>query len=276
MPYPTDVLLPANAKYYGFIDRSKPFNIHWDISWSFTFALTGRPEQQHGICTFLTTNPFLQSAIPGQYLGFLGDYPYLYTESNQIILTEDIEPVLVDNISYSYDKSGFLAIAFDSTGFFGLSTATIPGVAFDNVKKNSLIVRDDSNALLFYQSLSSLSTKFFLSSSNKNYQTLRFRYTNNGRRLYIDFKTDNSEFETLTSLNVFNFNNQNINPQSPIYTGLTFCSPISSSNLEPSTLFLKNFNYNGLSAEPTYDVVPVEPIYSSNLTYTTISGISSL
>lgn len=269
---------PINPKYYGFIDKGKPFNISWDISWSFTFALTSNDINfQHGFCTFLTTNPNLLTAIPGKSLGYLGTYPYLYSEDYQIIYSENNEAIILENNDvYNYDNSGFLAIAFDSTGYFALSSITAPGVSLSNVKKNSLIIRDMDNSLVINEHLSSLSTKFFLASAKKNYQTLRFRCTNNCKLLHIDFKGENTDFIPLTTVFIKNFNTDIITYNIPIYIGFTFCSPVSGTTIKPSTLFIKNFNYNGLSAEPTYEIESVESLYPSILTYTTISGISSL
>jgi hypothetical protein len=78
MSYPGDVLIPVNAKYFGFVDNKMPYNSHWDITWSFQFCLSG---DEHGFCTFLTTTPTISSGIPGHYLGYLGDIPYILRNS---------------------------------------------------------------------------------------------------------------------------------------------------------------------------------------------------
>lgn len=246
MAYPPDVLLPINAKYTGFADSNKAFNVHWDIIWSFTFALTGT---EHGFCTFLTINPNLTGAIPGQYLGFQGAS------------------------AFNYSKSGLLAIAFDSTGYFALSNYGNGGVSLSGVKKNSLIVRNYNNDVIFNECLSTLDTTFFLASATKNYQTLRFRLTSSGKRLYIDYKTSQTLYKTLTTVDIPGFT---ADSYPLLYTGLTFCSPISSSSTSPSTMFLKNFNYEGLSSVETYETLSSASIYPDTLGYTSISAITDL
>jgi hypothetical protein len=244
MSYPADVLLPLDAKYYGFVDNTKSLNNNWDIVWSFSYALTG---MEHAFCTFLTTTASLISAIPGHYLGYLKDS--------------------------TGNTSGSLAIAFDSTGYFALSNSTNPGLAPSAKTPNSLIIRDPNNTVVTNEELSNLNTSFFLASSAKSFQTLRFRLTNAGRMLRIDFKTDNSSYSPIISKSLTGFD---VDINKYMYVGLTFCSPISSDNITPSTFYLKNFTVEGLSAEETQETVPFESIYPQTLGYTEISDIELL
>lgn len=243
---PTDVFLPLNAKYHGFVQTNKPMNLNWEVTWSFTFALTG---VQHGFCTFLTSNPSLTGGIPGQYLGFLG------------------------NSSTGYSKSGLFSIGFDTTGLFALSSTSNTGVKLSAITPNSLIIRDYNNAVIFNSPLSSLSTEFILTSSTKVFQTLRFRVTRGGQMLYIDFKRNNTTYKLLTSVSI----SGNTLVSSPlVYAGLTFCSPISSNTIIPSTMWVNNFNVEGQSTTSTIETIPMVSIYENSLTFTTISGISAL
>lgn len=271
MAYPSDVYLPPNAKYFGFVDTSRSFNSHWDIIWSITFALTGT---DHAFCTFLTTTPTISSAIPGQYLGYIGDKPYILNENFEILHTEDEEKILYDLVggSFEFETTGILAIAFDSTGYFALSNNGTVGIPISETKRNSLIIRDCDNNVVFNECLSSLNTNFFLASATKNYQTLRFRLSNAGKRLHIDFKTPTTSYTPLTSLDLSRFD-ANIYPT--VYAGLTFCSPVSSNNA-PSTLYLKNFNYEGDSEPETYEIVPTESIYPDSSAYTSVSAFPTV
>ena len=265
MSFPSDVLLPANAKYYGFIDNKNPYNINWDLTWSFSFALTGT---EHLFCTFLTYSPISAGNIPGQYAGYLSEPTYLTTQLSQMILSENGNPIIVDD---NGDR-GVLGITFDTTGLFALSASLssnfFGGVPKNQIIKNSLVIRDSSNNVIYNQALSSLDSSFFLTSSSKNYQTLRFRVTNSGRRLIID-KLYNNIYNNLLSIPISTFNIEN---NAIVYPGFSFCSPVSSLNT-PSTLFLKNFHVQGNISPPTYDNVTVNPLYiPSSTVFTTISG----
>lgn len=269
MAFPSDVLLPSNSKYYGFVDKKAGYNPNWDIVWSFSFALTGT---QHAFCTYLTTNPNISAGIPGQYLGYLGSSEFILAENSQIILTENNEELSYDDItstSSTEGTNGVFSIAFDSTGYFALSSENNSGVRLDQVTKNSLIIRDSTANVVYNKPLSSLDTSFFLSSSAKSYQTLRFRFSNAGKIIYIDYKSDLTAYKNLLTLPIsFNINNTPI-----LYPAFTFCSPISSSFITPSTLFLKNFHTRGSASEPTYETVPCIELNKPSTTYTTISGI---
>ena len=52
MSFPADIKLPANAKYFAFVDNNNQYNPSYDITWSFQYALTGT---EAGFCTFLTS-----------------------------------------------------------------------------------------------------------------------------------------------------------------------------------------------------------------------------
>ncbi len=245
MPLPTDLFLPVDAKYNGFVQTDKPLNLNWEVTWSFTFALTGT---EHGFCTFLTTNSSLLSGNPGQYLGYLG------------------------NIG-GFDQSGLFAVGFDTTGLFALSSTSNTGVKLSACKPYSLIIRDYTNSVIFNETLSSLSTEFVLVSSSKVYQTLRFRLTSGGKKLYVDFKKDNTDYKLLASVSLSGYT---LSANSVVYPGLAFCTPISGINATASTMFLKNFNVEGSSTTPSNEVVPMISIYETSSTFTTISAISAL
>lgn len=272
MAYPSDVLIPSNAKYYGFIDTRKYFCADWDITWSFTFALTGT---EHAFCTFLTTNKTLSSAIPGQYLGYLKDVEpsRLLTEDSEEILTEDSEYILIDYYKEQYLAQGILGIAFDSTGLFAAANeGGSEGINAPDAKQNSLIIRDNTNKLIFNEHLSSLDSEFFLSNNNKSFQTLKFTLTNSGKKIHIDYKTDSTSYKNLTTIQLSGFS---VDRDEYLYPGLTFCSPISSSSANISTMFIKNFNFHGTSTPPNTEKIHSEKLDNDPTTYTTISEISS-
>ena len=241
MAFPSDVLL-SSAKYLGFVDSKYAYNINWDVVWSFTYAITGT---QHGFCTFLTTNPLLSTGIPGQYMGYYGNSPL---------------------------SAGILAITFDSTGYFALSNTSVGGIPISSTRPNSLVVRDSTNTVIFNQPLSSLDTSFVLASSTKDYKTLRFRYSNGGKKLYIDYYKDLQTFDNLATISISTLN---ITDSMVVYPGFTFCSPISSISITPSTLYLQNFHTQGNVSSPTYETLDYVPLSSSITNFTTISTLIS-
>lgn len=222
MSFPTDVLLPANAKYVAFIDNKKQFNPNYDIIWSFQYAITGT---EAGFCTFLTSKtPDLSAA--GHYLGYVGNM-----------------------------QTGGLCIAFDTTGLFALSSDIRKGVGLNSIKRNSVIIRDNDDNITLYETLSDLTSSFSITSPSKIFKTLRFKYTNTNK-ITIDFKSNNnSEYSELTSVNI----NSNVEMLDYLVPGFAFSSPISSLNT-PGSLFLKNFHTQGTDSDETVEILPFNRI----------------
>lgn len=211
----SEILLPSDAKYLTFIDTKLNFNPHFDIVWSFEISLSG---VEHGFSTFIADG---SDFIPmsGHYFG-----------------------LPIDNV---------LSVIFDTSGYAALSTPIRDGLPLSGIKLNSLTIRGDTNNLIYHEALSSLDTSFVLTSSQKYWQTLRFRLSNLGSTLYIDFKKYNVYSNLVTipiDINVTNFQY--------LYPGFTFVSPISSDIISPSTLFLKNFHVQGNLSDPTYENIP--------------------
>jgi hypothetical protein len=243
MAYPSDITLPTTYKNFGIIDNKLQYNSNYDIAWSFEYSLSSNANGQHGFCTFLTTLSTI-SAFPGQYLGVIGP---------------------------SYDSGDIaLSIAFDSTGFFALSNTYAAGVKLSATSPNSLIIRDRDN-VIFNQPLSSLDTSFQLSVSS--YKIMRFIFCNFGRKLYIDYKDTDKYINLLTlPLSTYTW----MEDTTIMYPGISFCSPISSVNMTPSTLFIKNFHAQGSINSPSYEYMKYIPLTSTRPTiFTTISGISA-
>jgi hypothetical protein len=240
MIFPNDVFLPENASYFCLVDNKNKYNPHWDVVWSFTYALSG---SHQALCTFLTTSSFPISAYPGHYLSYLN-------KTNK--------------------PNGSLAIAFDTSGLFALSSTSVSGVSLENIKPNSLIIRNNEK-LLYNEYLSDLDPNFILSEPTKEYKTLRFRLSNGGKKLYIDYKLDKEKFKTLLELPLSSFNLED-NPH--IFPAISYTSPVSSSSTNNSKLWLKNFHIQGNINDPTYEVVPYEPISAYNISkYTILSSI---
>lgn len=273
MPSPTDILLPANAKYYAFSDVKLDYNPNWDINWSFEYALSAT---EAGFCTFLTTfQP--TTGFPGHYLGFSGSAmlsSYLVTESGEFILTEGGERMTIESET-GIENNGILAIAFDSTGLFALSTVTRGGVGLGSIRRNSLVIRNHSDDLIVNTQLSSMRSDFVLMSGGFAYQTLRFRYSQAGNKLSIDFKrSDQTEFTLLTSIVT-----RLVTPvgMGNVFTGFSYCSPISSATMSPGTFRIKNFHTQGNSYEANTEQTSFNPIpASSPSNFNQLTSLSSL
>jgi len=288
MAFPSDIALPANAKYFSYIESVKRYNTNYDVVWSFQFAISsGNPNAQYILTTFLTNTPYL-TAYPAQYGGYstnmngvylrdeTGDFlltdtyerylleeacvglDYLLTEDGEILLTEDGIPFIGDDISCN--PSGLLGIAIDTTGLFALSSTLRDGVTYNNVKPYSLIVRNDFDNVLYNEQLSSINSDFFFLSSQANYQTIRVRTANKGNLLYIDYKSPTATTYTLlTSFAIDLYTQDN----SYAYIGVSFSSPVSSSTMAPVTLYMKNFHIEGNSAlDIAYEDLNYSPLYT--------------
>jgi hypothetical protein len=269
--YPSDVLFPlSGGKYFGFVDQKYPYNSHWDITWSFTYALSG---SNSAICTFLTTTPSISSYIPGHYLGYMGDSTLLADEAGNLILSEDGTAISVDLSGGSYPLNGILAICLDTTGYFALSNETNTGLSQPNIAKNSLIVRS-YDRLLHSIPLTSLDSSFNLTfDTEKTYKTIRFRVYNGLKKLSISYKTD-TDYKLLTCLDISVTNpSDNIK----LYPSFTYCSPISGDSPSNDKLFLRNFHIQGNTLPSTTETItpPVlDPLTFSGITvYPMVSGI---
>lgn len=260
MSFPSDVTLPANAKYIAFVDEKKSYNPNYDIIWSFQYAISGSStgifQKQCAFATFLTINSPI-SPIPGHYLGYSGNTPlsaFLLDENGDYILSEDNERIILEGNSENDGLIG-LCIAFDTSGLFALSSSTRPGVGLSNIKRNSLIIRDINNNITLYEELSNIDPAFTILSSNKVYKTLRFKYTNTDK-LTIDYKIDGSNtFVELTSVNI----NSNSDSISHFCPGFSYCSPVSSlASIRTANLYLKNFHVQGTENLTTVETIPFE------------------
>jgi len=227
-------------KLYGFLDSKYDYNPHWDIAWSFTFSLSG---EEHGFTSFLSLSNTALSCVGGDSLGY-------YSNTNV--------------------PNGIFAVAFDTTGRFALPIGPHPGVALSAIKQNALIIRNSSNEVILNESLSSLSKDFILTQPDKTFQTLRFRYTNGGKKISVDYRVGTSNYITLTSVAL-----TSPNLSLPLHPGFTFCSPINTV-VTPSTMFVKDFHAQGGIIAPTYETIPYIPLSSYIINqYTTISGITA-
>lgn len=283
MSYPLDILLPSDAKYYSYVDDTALFNSNFDVIWSYQFKIsTDNAESQYGFATYIMPDVFNLDVLPGHYIGSAD--PSLYIDESTILLEGSgaflLESggyiLLEDGTTTNLPFSGHLVhISFDSTGLYALSSVDNDGISHNDVIPNSLIVRDYNNHLVFNSPLSAMTDNFDLVSDD--YQTLRFRYSNQGGVLYIDYHdTTTTSFTTLTSINL-GYKLINTSDTDNVKCGFSFCSPLSTDiDGLGSTFYMKNFHIEGTSASPTTEVVPMTAISPRTYsTYTAMTGVTA-
>ena len=302
--FPTDISLPAEARYYTFVEIGKSFNSNYDITWSFQYKLPstsfGATAKSHnyqlGFSTFLTNLPRPLSCLPGQYLGdqdpeFILSAHALLTEgytkafvlsSSQPLKTESDSTILLEGAILS----GMLVkVAFDSTGDYALTGRDDrPGVKPHQVLRESIVVRDFLHNVLAYNHLSSISTTFSTISTD-TYRTLRFRYVNLGQTLYIDtHNSDNTTYTVLTAIDLGSRYSGLSNIEN-VYCGFAFSTPISANYAAPEAayqlsakdFFLRNFHVEGYEGSQVLTETIRTPSLSTvpNTPYTTVSNITA-
>ena len=287
MGFPSDIVLPNSARYYTFLETKKRYNSNYDIVWSFQYKLPDRTSSdnlnflsndlyQLGFSTFLTTLSSPLSSLPGQYIG--DQDPALLLSGGQITTEADISLVTEDNVFLTTDEnvlSGLLMkVAFDSTGLYAASGRDgRTGAELKDVKRESLILRNYNNNVIYNESLSSISTSFSTLSTD-TFRTLRFRYVNLGQKLFVDYhESDTTEFTALTTIDMgFRLNDySNLND---IYCGFAFTTPVSSLNstLTAQEFYLKNFHIEGYEGS----TVLTETITSAEIPMNPISAVSTV
>ena len=293
--FPTDISLPALARYYTFVEVEKSFNSNYDITWSFQYKLPSTSfdedvkflDYELGFSTFLTNLPSPISSLPGQYLGdqdpeFVLSANALLTEASDILKTQDDSTILLEGAILS----GMLVkVAFDSTGKYALTGRDRrPGVKPHQVLREAFVARDFQHNLLAYNHLSSIQTTFSTISTD-TYRTVRFRYVDLGRTLYIDYHGSNStEYTLLTAINL-GTRYRTLSNIENIYCGFAFSTPISSTtpaadggySLSAKDFFLRNFHVEGYEGAEvlTEKILTPELPFIPNTPTTTVTNITA-
>jgi len=285
MAFPSDIKLPAEARYFTFVEQSKKFNSNYDITWSFEYSLPAEnipnpANYELGFSTFITNLQAPISSLPGQFIGdqdpeFILSAHALLTESPLVLKTEDDSTILLEGGILS---GSLVKVAFDSTGMYALSGRDDrPGVGPHLINRESLIVRDVLHNVRANSPLSTMSNVFSSLSTN-SFRALRFRYVNLGQKIHIDFREDNTtDYTLLTTINIeprlTNFNNLD-----NIYCGFSFTTPVSTTNvgLSAKNFFLRNFNIEGFEGSEVLTETVITPALSVNPNepFTTVSNIN--
>lgn len=242
MPFPADITLPANAKYFSFKNTQNKYNPNYDITWSFMYNVSNVAAQQ-GIATFVTPLSVTPTdVIPGQYL------------CTKVSESTSTFKFLTGSSIITRNPYNILTVAIDSTGYFALSSAVRPGIGVGSVIPNSLIVRSFDNSILYNQVLPA--------SFNVNNSTniIRCRFSNPEETLYIDYRTtDTTSFSGLATIPL-NFRVYNPNNEDLVYTGISFCSPLSTAVTSTAALVLYNFHSEGVSNNTQVETITASPL----------------
>jgi len=285
MAFPSDILLPSDARYYQFVETDLSYNSNYDIVWSLQFKLPGdsvyNSNYEYAFGTFLTSLTGELSSLPGQYVGdtdplLVAGQTQLLTEQTptSAITTEGEIDIVVNSTTLS---GQLIKVVFDSTGLYGLSGINgRGGVGEHQIKKNSISIRDYFHDLVFYEHLSAFSPTFSLTSDE--FQTLRVRYANLGTKISIDKKVD-TKYQTLTSLEL-PFRLKEFNNISNVFVGYSFSTPISTQTpvLSVGDFFLKNAHIEGLETTEvlTQTITSAPLIFNPNTSFTTVSNITAI
>lgn len=242
------------AKVISFEYSSTPFNVNYDIIWSFKFSLTGDTlARQGGFTTFLrkSDNSTLSGGAGYKALGYLpGESSLvdqnLLTENSDELLTENSVEILTEQLEYIDSADGildaYIGVGFDTNGYFALSTLDYNGL--DSSTPNSLTIRGGSPLynLIYTAPLSSLSTEFTLLTTSANYCWLRFRLGDISSRIYIDYRyNDGAQYLPLTSIPL----DLTFTDSTRVYVGISYATPLTSSETIDTTLLLKSFTVEG-------------------------------
>jgi len=285
MAFPSEILLPADARYYQFVEKDLSYNSNYDIVWSFQFKLPGDNvydnNYEYSIGTFLTSLTSEISSLPGQYAGDAD--PILYSGASQLTIEQSpysniITEAGIDLVIDSTTLSGqLIKIVLDSTGLYGLSGRDgRNGVGEHQIKRESICIRDYFNDLVYYEHLSAFSPTFSLTSDE--FQTLRIRYANLGTKISIDKRIE-TKYQTLTTIDL-PFRLKVFDNLSNIYVGYSFNTPISTENTQLSVgdFYLKNLHIEGLeTTQVLTETLTSAPLsFNPNQEFTTVSNITAI
>jgi hypothetical protein len=198
---------------------------------------------QHGVSTFITPLSVIPAdVIPGHYLCTKP------TESTSTL------QVLSSNDTLTYNPYNIVTIAFDTTGYFALSSPLRNGVESSSLSANTLIVRGVNNDVIYYEQLPS---SF---SIENQINVIRCRFCNAKETLYIDYRDVSAAQFNLIAEVPLGFKIYNIDNTDLLYTGISFCSPLSTSSTDVASLILYNLHTEGTSNNTTTETLTATPI----------------
>ena len=147
-------------------------------------------------------------------------------------------------------SGAILGINFDTAGLFALSGSTANGLLTSIPKSLSIRYGGTNFNYLTSISLTSLHTDFNLLLSAQEYNRLRFRLTDIGQTLKIDYKVADNFVEILT-IPV----NLDINDTTTYKIGIGYTTPVSGAAATRAIFSIRDFHVEGKTEVPEYDII---------------------
>jgi len=239
------ITLPTNTTC-NTIAHNVAYNANYDIIWSFDYSLSGNNTSQGSFTTFLFNG---LSSLGGGAPGPGGTY---YSAGQY---TSGGNTLIIPSVS-----GAILGINFDTTGLFALSGSTANGLLSAIPKSLSIRYGGTNFNYLTSVSLTSLYTDFSLLLSAQEYNRLRFRLTDIGQTLKIDYKVSDNFVEILT-IPV----NLDITDTTTYKIGIGYTTPVSGAAATRAIFSIRDFHVEGKTEVPEYDII--EPINNSFAVY---------
>jgi hypothetical protein len=235
MVYPT---FTVNTKAIN-IASKVGYQPHFDIVWSFEYAISGNSSTEAGFTLFLMDNIPLSGGNNGIDLGFSG-------LSSITGGPGTIQPGI---------SGAIIGVGFDTTGLFAASAYSgvqiiRDGIAATSCTPNSIIIRSEwpgysFNTYSYNQPITSIDSDFKIVESSVKYKTIRARLGNVGKKLYVDYRYNvEDNFKPLLEYDV----DLNITSATKYKAGISFATPISSNlNSAIGNVYIRNFHTEGSS-----------------------------
>jgi hypothetical protein len=239
------ITLPTNT-ICNTIAHNVAYNANYDIIWSFDYSLSGNNTSQGSFTTFLFDG---LSSFGGGAPGPGGAY---YSAGQYL---SGANTLIIPSVS-----GAILGINFDTTGLFAISGSTANGLLTSIPKSLSIRYGQTTFDYLTSIPLTSLYTDFNLLLSSQQYNRLRFRLTDIGQTLKVDYKTANGFSEILT-IPV----NLNITDNTTYKVGIGYTSPVSGATATQAVFSIRDFHVEGKTEVPEYDII--QPVNNSFAVY---------
>jgi hypothetical protein len=230
-----NIHLPNNT-ICNSIAHNIAYNANYDIVWSFDYSLSGNSSSQGSFTTFLFDGDSLSGGGPGIGGAYYTPGSFL-SGGNSIFST----PVV----------SAILGINFDTTGLFALSGNSVSKGILSAIP-NSLTVRYGQTNFEYLTSvaLTSLYTDFKFLLSSKEYNRLRFRLTDVGQTLKVDYKIQDN-FVEIFKIPV----DIDITNNTAYKVGIGYTTPVSGNNAKQAIFTIKNFHIEGKTESPNSNII---------------------
>jgi hypothetical protein len=239
------ITLPTNT-ICNTIAHNVAYNANYDIIWSFDYSLSGNNTSQGSFTTFLFDGlSSFGGGAPGPGGAYYSAGQYL-SGGNTLI---------IPSVS-----GAILGINFDTTGLFAISGSAANGLLAPIPKSLSIRYGQTNFQYLTSVTLTSLYTDFDLLLSAQEYNRLRFRLTDIGQTLKVDYKVSDSFAEILT-IPV----NLNITDSTTYKVGIGYTSPVSGASATQAIFSIRDFHVEGKTEIPEYDII--QPINNSFAVY---------